>query len=58
VDFVYEHKEKARAPRKNTGHQNPSFGSAIWLLANEARIKKGKFKAHVVKGLMNNSWSA
>jgi hypothetical protein len=24
VDFVYEHKEEARAPRKNTGHLNPS----------------------------------
>jgi hypothetical protein len=32
VDFVYEHKERARAPRKNTEHPHPSLGSAVPLV--------------------------
>jgi hypothetical protein len=55
VDFFYEHKEDARAPRTNTGRLNPGPRQCYFcLLANKARIKQGECTALLAKGYMSN----
>ena len=54
--FLYEYKEKARAPRKSTVHLNPSprqSYSACWRMM---RALQKKCRAHVVKRHMSNPW--